>query len=139
MEFFSSNFIYQLLGFLSYPLLLLWHLNHNIIVNQQFIGRITPGLVVQNMIAFSLGGGIWYYLYLKIMKEDELEERGCYLESYLNMSHIFFIVLNRAATIAVKYGLYSDENIELRRKIKFSFSMLISDLSIVTLADYRIS
>ena len=58
--------------------------------------------------------GIWYFTYLKIYREEDLEAEGYTLPSWIEMSHVLVIIVIRAVVIAAKYSLHSDENYYLR-------------------------
>ena len=77
-----------------------------------------------------MGCGIGYLIYLKYFSDRHVED----LPSWFDMSHVIVIVVNRAAVIAVKYAMYSDEHYNLKRTVIFDREFLLSDLIAVTLA-----
>ena len=78
-----------------------------------------------------------YFTYLKIYKQEEIEERGYTLPNWIDMSHVLVIAFNRASVIAGKYGYYSDEHDWLKKNVVFHFSYLVGDLITTTLANFN--
>ena len=138
IEFWISNFLYSIMGILSLPFLYVWHgFNWKILVNQQFIGFIPP-FIWFHTLAASLGGGMAYFTYLKLYRQDEIEERGYKLPDWIDMSHQFVIAVNRACVIAGKYGYYSDEHEWLKKNVVFDITYLINDFILTTLANISV-
>ena len=81
-----------------------------------------------------MGGGLIYWTYLKYLSDDQIDE----LPSWLDMLPVIVIMINRCCVISIKYGYYSDQHYNLKRKIKFDLDFLIHDLISITLHDFEV-